>query len=160
MITHEKLKQIFEYENGKLLWKIRHGSHGQIGKTVGYLNTKGYFQTKINKKSYLLHRLIFLYHHGFLPKIIDHIDGNPTNNRIENLRQATSSENLFNSSLSKNNKSGYKNVQWNKKSNKWRVRLIINGKDKDFGYFDDVELAGLVAEEARNLMHKEFARHF
>jgi hypothetical protein len=60
----------------------------------------------------------------------------------------------------KNNKSGYKNVQWNKNSKKWHVRLIVNGKDKNFGYFDDVELAGLVAEEARNITHKEFARHF
>lgn len=160
MITHEKVKEIFEYKDGHLYWKIRHGAHGQIGKRVGYLNSKGYFQTKVNNKTYLIHRLIYLWHYKNLPKILDHIDCNKANNLISNLREATVSQNLFNVVLWKSNKSGYKNVQWNKKSNKWRVRLIVKGKDHDFGYYDDVELAGLVAEEARNLMHKEFARHF
>jgi hypothetical protein len=160
MITQEKLKQIFYYDNGNLYWKIRHGSLGMVGKKVGSLMQNGYYTTKINKKSYLIHRLIYLWHHGNLPQFLDHIDLNKGNNKIENLREATKSQNALNRKLLKNNTSGHKNVIFNKKSKKWLVRLTINGKDKDFGYYKNLELAGLVAEEARNITHKEFARHF
>ena len=160
MIDQNKLKEIFEYRDGSLYWKIQYGSRGLIGKKVGSLHPNGYLQTKLNNKRHLIHRLIFLMHYGYVPKILDHIDGNRLNNCIENLRETTASQNQFNTGLCKNNKSGYKNVQWVKNAKKWRVRLILNKKDKVFGYFDDVELAGLVAEEARNKHHKEFAKHF
>lgn len=159
MITQQKVKEIFDYKDGCLYWKIRHGSLGIVGKKAGSLMQNGYYITKINGKSYLIHRLIYLWHYGFLPKELDHIDKNSLNNRIENLRQATRKENACNRGLPKNNTSGYKNVVWNNKSRKWLVRLRIDGKEKDFGYYHDIELAGLVAEEARNKYHKEFVRH-
>ena len=106
-----------------------------------------------------MHRLIFLFHYGYLPKIIDHIDGNPLNNDIKNLRESTHIENCQNAKKRTTNTSGCKNVSWHKPANKWAVRLSINQKKVFFGLFEDIELADLVAHEARDLYHGKFARH-
>jgi len=66
--------------------------------------------------------LIFLYHHGYLPKFVDHIDGNKKNNRIENLREATKSQNAMNQKVSTRNTSGIKGVMWHKRDKKWFVQ--------------------------------------
>ena len=98
-------------------------------------------------------------HYGYLPKYIDHVDGDSVNNRIENLREATNQQNAYNQKLRKNSTSGVKGVNWDKDTNKWRVRIQINGKHTHIGSFEDLMLAELVAVEARDKYHKEFARH-
>ena len=80
-------------------------------------------------------------------------------NRVENLRPANDSENRRNAKKRKNNTSGYKNVYWCNKSKKWTVILSFNKVQKRLGTFKDLELAGLVATEARDKYHKEFANH-
>ena len=157
-LTKEYLHQIFEYKDGGLFWKITKKKI-KAGSKVGALGSNGYLSTNIEKKRYLLHRLIFLFHHGHLPKLIDHIDGNRFNNNINNLREATFSENICNSKLYKSSKSGFKNVYWLKNANKWAVRLNINKKRVFLGLFEDVELADLVAHEARDKYHGKFAKH-
>jgi hypothetical protein len=158
IITQDYVKQLFEYRDGNLYWKVNAGKI-KVGAKAGTPNQNGYFQTRINGKRYLNHRLIFLMHHGHLPKYLDHINGNPSNNKIENLRAATLTENQHNRKLGKDNTSGYKGVSWFKAKNKWRVRIEVNKVSKFFGYFDDLELAELVAQEARNKYHGEFANH-
>jgi hypothetical protein len=95
---------------------------------------------------------------GYVADIIDHIDGNTSNNRPENLRAATHLGNARNAKKRKDNKSGHKNVFWNKSANKWAVSLSVNNKLRHFGYFEDLELAAFVASEARDKYHGEFAR--
>ena len=86
------------------------------GDIAGSLNkTNKYYQIRLNYKNYLVHRLIFLYHHNYLPKVIDHIDRNKLNNKIENLREVTHSQNLMNCKSYKNSSSKYKGVTWIKK---------------------------------------------
>jgi hypothetical protein len=92
--------------------------------------------------------------------MVDHIDGNPSNNRIENLRGATNAQNLQNAKIHQNNTSGIKNVHFDKQKNRWNVQLRIDKKIKHFGLYKDLELAELVATEARNKYHGDFARHF
>ena len=113
----------------------------------------------IDGKYYKNHRLIFLWNYGFLPKYIDHINGNPADNRIENLRAASLSQNQFNRKKSSTSTTGCKNVFFNKKDKKWVVKIRVNGTRKHLGTFSNLELADLVATEARDLYHKEFANH-
>lgn len=162
MITQEQLKQLFDYhQDGYFVRK-------KTGKQVICSSTKGqrYLRIFVNKKSRSLHRMIFLHQHGYLPKCIDHIDGNKENNKIENLREVTQQQNCLNSKHKSTSKSPYKNVylqQSGKNPNwkrKWVVSLMVNKTRKYIGSFEDIELADLVAHEARDKFHGQYARHF
>ena len=158
ILTQELVKDLFEYRNGELYWKIaRQGI--KIGNKAGCVSNSGYLRTDINRKKYLNHRIIFLYHHGYLPKFLDHIDNNKINNRVENLREATSHQNNCNTKTRTDNTSGIKGVCWDKDVKKWRVQLQVNGKKTHIGIYADIELAELVVTEARNKYHGEFAKH-
>jgi hypothetical protein len=159
MITQQQCLDLFEYRDGELFWKVRKAKANHIGDKAGHLNNTGYYRVSIDYKLYLIHRIIFLMHHGYLPQFLDHIDNNPQNNRIENLRPATKTQNICNTSLRKNNTSGVKGVVWIRSIKKWEVRVDINHKRHTFGYFKDLAEAAKVAEKARNELHKEFARH-
>lgn len=153
------LHQYFEYRDGKLYnKKVR--QRVKVGQELGYVtNSDGYVKLGLQGKYYLAHRLIFMMFYGYLPKHIDHIDGNPANNLIENLREVTNTENCQNSKKRITNTSGCKNVHWRKDRSKWRVDIKINGKDVYFGSYADIELSDLVATEARDLYFGKFARH-
>jgi hypothetical protein len=157
ILTQDFVTSLFLYKNDNLYWKKSKPGR-QINKPAGTFNKKGYRYVMINGKLYLAHRLIFLMFNGYLPKEVDHINGK--SNNIKNLRPATHSQNCHNQGLKKTNTSGFKGVGWSKKYKKWRVRVTINSKEIDFGCFEDIELADLVAQEARNKHHKEFAKHF
>jgi hypothetical protein len=158
MLTKEYLNDLIEYCDGVLYWKkARQGV--TVGKPVGCLNAKGYLRTKINGEHYRNHRLIFLMHYGYLPAIVDHIDNNPLNNRIENLRPATNAENGYNAKTPKHNTSGLKNIFWSKRDKKWLVQLRIDGGKKSFGSYFDLDYAKFVADAMRYKYHKAFARH-
>jgi hypothetical protein len=160
ILTQSHLKSIFDYKNGEFYWKIIPNRKIRINSKAGSISTNGYKYTKINNKIYSIHRLIYIWHHGYCPKEIDHIDCNRLNNRIENLREATRFQNGANQKTRKTNSSGYKNIHWSKKAKKWQVTMRIDGNMKYFGIFDDIELAELVATEARNKYKKEYAKHF
>jgi hypothetical protein len=89
---------------------------------------------------------------------IDHIDGNPSNNKLENLRLANQKENSRNSKKPKNNTSGYKGVHWNKEKEKWQARVMINTITKHIGYFEDLIEAAKAYNEAALKYHGEFAK--
>ena len=134
--TQQYLKEIFIYQNGDLYWKklTSNLSRVKIGSKAGHLKkSDGYCRITINNKSYLVHRLIFLYHHNYLPKFIDHIDRNKSNNNIKNLRGVTKSQNLMNSKIRKGS-SQYKGVSQHK-SNKWQARIMYQGKRIYLGLF-------------------------
>jgi hypothetical protein len=155
VLTQEALRQEVEYRDGHF-YKL---SNGALVTETPIRKTQRYIRVRVCGVVQRLHRMVFLYHKGYLPKIIDHIDNDRSNNRIENLREATQQQNCLNRVAHKNNRSGYKNVHWHSAMNKWSVLVNVGGSRKTIGYFDDVELAGLVAEEARAKFHGEFARH-
>lgn len=155
VITQQAMRKEVEYRDGHF-YKL---SNGAMVTETPIKGTQRYIRVTICGVNQRLHRLVFLYHKGYLPKIIDHIDNDRTNNRIENLREATQQQNCLNRVTHKNNRSGYKNVHWEKGMNKWCVLVNVHGKRKVLGYFEDVEFAGFVAEEARAKFHGEFARH-
>jgi hypothetical protein len=153
-LNQEELKNRFTYcEDGSLL-------RNPNGKPVICSPSKNhrYLRIRINGKTYALHRVIFLLINGYLPKGIDHVDGDRFNNRIENLRAATQRENCLNRVTHKSNKTGYKNVYWQKNMNKYGVALTIDRKRHIVGYFDDIEIANLLAHEYRDKYHGQFSR--
>jgi len=159
MFTKEYLHEIFRYEDGNLYWKIDVAKNVKAGSICRQIDYKGYKKVKFNGKSYFQSRIIFMMHYGVLPKTIDHINCIKTDNRIENLRKASIIENGQNKKIQKNNKSGFKNVHWCKTNKKWVVTIKVNKKSMSVGSFKDIELADLVAQEARNKYHKNFANH-
>lgn len=158
MITQELLHSLFEYKDGILYSKIdRFKTCIRIGSPIGNICLKGYVRTCINYKTYKVHRLIFMMFYGYMPTGLDHINGIKTDNRIENLREATLSENQWNKTKTKRNTSGFKGITL--EDGRWRVRIGLNRKNINIGVFDDIELAELVAIEARNKYHGNFAKH-
>ena len=158
-VSQNLLLELFDYRDGCLYWKTRLCNSVAIGQAAGVKHERGYMITTINGKRYYNHRLVFLMHHGYLPQEVDHIDNDQTNNRIENLRSATRGQNGSNRGVQKNNASGAKGVSKYKDTGLWRVRIKVNKKEMHLGYYQDFELAELVAVEARNKYHGNFARH-
>lgn len=161
MPTKEQLHELFQYIDGQFIWKKDNRARKVNGLVAGFNNNLNYRIVCINNKAYKLHRLIWIYHYGSLSDDvhIDHINGNPSDNRIENLRICNSKQNQYNSKIRKDNKSGIKGVSWNKNLQKWHAQLVVNGKKKHFGFHDDLEFAELVISEARNKFHGKFANN-
>lgn len=108
---------------------------------------------------YAAHRLAWVYVHGIIPSnMIDHINGDKDDNRIANLREATSSQNQRNTVKKSTNKSGYKGVCWHKRQKKWQVSIRYDGKPHHIGYFDNVLDASNAYIIASNTFHGEFSR--
>jgi hypothetical protein len=160
MITQEKLHELFEYQDGALIWKVRLAMRIRVGTVAGTIEENGYIRVTIDGKPYRMHQLVFLYHNGYLTKgkEIDHIDGNRTNNRIDNLREVTRQQNSLNRKYYENS-SGIKGVSWSKERKKWVVQITINGMNRHLGRYNTLEEAKAVIENARNEYHGDFARH-
>ena len=155
-MNQKELNEIFKYENGNLYWNISKKGIKK-GNKAGCLNKSGYRIIRINQKTYFAHRIIFMMFHGYMPNQLDHINGIKNDNRIENLRIATHGQNQQNRGMFKNNSTGVKNVTFER--GKWRVKLGINGKNKHFGYYFDINVAKFVAEMIRNKYYGNFARN-
>ena len=137
-MTQARLKELFNYEAGKLIWAIQKGLRGKLGAVAGSLNKSiGYYEVQFDKKQYLAHRVIFMWHHGYLPEFIDHINGIRTDNRIENLRAATRHDNSRNKSSAKNSTSKYLGVWWSKFAGKWTSRIYVGTRQIHLGYFKE-----------------------
>ena len=160
MITQQAIADCFEYRDGLLYWKgISHPNKQHLlNKPAGSIHKTGYRHISWRGKVQKAHRLIFMLHYGYLPPEVDHINGDRQDNRIENLRPATRSENQCNRGAIASNTSGYPGVTWHKHSKAWYVRVMKDGKSKIIGYFKDLELAGLVSAEARSLYHGAYAK--
>ena len=140
-ITQELLREYFKYRDGNLYWLKPTVNWINVGDIAGSDRGDGYREVGFLGGRYLLHRLIFMYHNGYMPNLIDHIDQDTSNSRIENLRPSDKRLNAYNTELPANNKSGHKGVSWCKNGKKWVVRFKHNGKYLFLGYFTDIEEA-------------------
>lgn len=157
--TKEQLHQLFEYKDGDLYWKISRNNNIKVGQVAGMLRPDGYKRVNINKKNYYLHRLIFIYHNGFITDEIDHIDNNKLNNRIENLRVATRIQNMLNCKINSRNTTGIKGITFDKEKSKFRPYLSVNKKRMYLGCFDSLDDANTELQKARIKYHGSFANH-
>lgn len=158
-MTKEKVREIFRYrKDGFLIYKKQpYQSKNRAHQPVG-IHHLGRPCVSVNKKRYTLSRLIFLYHHGFLPSQVDHIDMNSKNNRIENLRAATHGQNIMNRSVTSRNKSKTKGVYFCKYTKRWRAEIMANGKRIRIGRYESKKEAGEAYQKAAKQFHGAFAR--
>ena len=150
---------IYDPDTGSFTCKIhQYKSKYHPGDILGSKSSNGYLQIYIDGVPYLAHRLAWLYFYGEIPEHdIDHKDTDRLNNKINNLRKATRSQNLQNQSVKPSNTSGFKGVSFNKQKNKYEARIRVNGQRIRLGFYDSAEDAGRAYEEAAKLYHKEFA---
>lgn len=122
--------------------------------------TKGHVATsdKDNKTIYL-HRLI-MGCERYDGTVIDHIDGNPLNNRKENLRICTQQQNVFNHKVAKNNTSGITGVSWDKTRNKWVAQIVYNNKNYHLGRYNNKQDAINARINAELKYYKEFSIYY
>jgi hypothetical protein len=159
-LTPGRLKEVLFYnpKNGIFIRISTDSKKIKPGGIAGGINANGYYAISVDGRIHLAHRLAWLYMTGDYPPFdIDHINGDTSDCRFDNLREAKPHENLWNRSKQSNNKSGHKNVSWSKPANKWEVRLRRNGKQIIVGYSDNLEMAAKMAVEARIRHHREFA---
>jgi hypothetical protein len=158
-ITQNELKQLFEYKNGNLYRLTTLGNYN-VGMLAGGEKPKrSYRYIHIKGANYLAHRLIYLYHHGIMPKFIDHIDENKVNNTIENLRPATHQQNCLNIGIKKSNTSGVKGVSWHPRDKVWMAQIRIEGKKVFLGNYKDIAEAEKIVRLTRDKFHGEFINH-
>lgn len=156
MLTQKIVSDLLRYEEGYLFWKKDVAKNVKEGNRAGCFDKFGYVLIKINKKLYKAHHLVWILHHGYKPKLLDHIDGNKSNNKISNLREATNSQNQQNRKINYNSKSNVRGVTWCKKSNKWKAQGRLNGKYYYFGVFNNLLDAKNVVQNFRKTNHGEF----
>lgn len=151
------IREKLYYKDGLLFWRNIPSVHPKArGKEAGSLSGNGYKQVGIEKNVLPQHRVIFFMFHGYWPDYIDHINRVKTDNRIENLRECQVWQNGVNKRQKNSSKYGT-NVTYHKRDKKYRVQVHVNKKPVSFGYYDDLELAQLVASEAREKYYGEFA---
>jgi hypothetical protein len=158
ILSQEYLHQLFDYRDGELYRKIKKSANAMPNQKAGSLQKTGYYAICINYKRQYSHRIIFMMHHGYMPEYVDHIDGNRKNNKIENLRDATHSENMCNQKLRSDNKSGLKGINWHKAANKWRAFIAFRKKQYHLGLFDNIDDAKKAIDLKRIELHNNFAR--
>lgn len=157
MITQDCVKRLFRYEDG-ILYRLTNISQCKIGDVAGHINKSlGYVMIRVNGKMCYLHHIIYLYHNGFIPKRIDHIDNNTLNNRIENLRECTQMQNCHNRIARINSSSKYKGVGFDRDLNKWRAYIRLKGRQVHLGVFESEKDAALAYNKSAKSHFKEFA---
>ena len=154
------LHETFEYDAEKgTLRRIKGGRKPYPWRGIG--KDRRYLAVTVGGATYYLHRLVWQYHHGVVPKAIDHIDMDTRNNRIENLRECSHSNNQHNTLKRGHNTSGFKGVfsSRGKRSKPWFARITVDGVHHQLGLFDTPEEASAAYNRAADLLAKEFARH-
>jgi hypothetical protein len=162
-LTAERLRELLSYdpETGIFTWIARPALCNRIGAMAGSFDTRGYLRIQIDGRGHKYHRLAWLYVNGEWPKKgLDHINGVKDDNRICNLREATDSQNAANCAARPCNTSGFKGVylESRSKTQKWRARVQVSGKLRNFGSFTDQTTAMIAYNFAALKHYGKFAR--
>jgi hypothetical protein len=168
-LTREMAMQRLDYNpnTGEFRWKEPGTNRVKVGTIAGHVGVEGYRRITIargggKQKRVMAHRIAWLIVHGEWPvAFVDHIDGNKTNNRIDNLRLATRSQNRMNTPIRADNTTGHKGVFISKNPNrakKYVAQIAVDGKQRTIGYFLTLDEAVAARTAAVAVLHGKFGR--
>lgn len=128
-ITHKDWHVYFGYDDGKLIRLFSNSNRNKVGDEAGSLLSNGYLHIRIDGRSYRNHRIVWEMHNGDIPAgfEIDHVNGIRHDNRIENLRLVSRSDNMKNRKMSSNNSSGFCGIFWSRTGKHWVASIYDNG---------------------------------
>jgi hypothetical protein len=156
MLTAARLRELVDYDplTGLFTWIKPTAHRVQPGDVAGSHKQRGYFGFTIDSRAYQSHRLAWLYVYGKWPeKNLDHINRNPSDNRIANLREADQSANMQNKGMQRNNKTGVTGVMFDMRRGAYRAEIRIAGKTRYLGRFNDLESAASAYAAAKAALH-------
>ena len=159
-LTFERAIALLEYDclTGIFRWRVDHNKM-KAGDIAGGFGAGGYWMIGVDGGRYYGHRLAWLIMAGEWPSgKVDHKDTDRTNNVWENLRPATSSQNLMNSVIKSTNKSGFKGVSWAAHCSKWQAHIRIDGRSTYLGLYENPADAHAAYAAASREFHGEYGR--
>lgn len=150
------LRQRFDYDplTGHVYWREQEGPQHRrwnvryAGTIAGASDRYGYVNIKIDERSIGAHRIIMAMQNGWWPEVVDHINGKPWDNRLENLRAVTHAINQKNQKRHKSNKSGITGVCWTRAREQWMASIKVNGRSLHLGFYDDINEAAAARKAA------------
>lgn len=155
-VSAQRARELLTYDasTGILRWRVRRGRSAKPGDVAGCVAPNGYRHIRIDGRLFQSARLVWLVVYGEDPRQqIDHINLDRLDDRLDNLRLATNSENQANQPRGRNNRSGFKGVSWFKPSKRWRAVIRANNRQIYIGLFDD-------PAEAHRAYVREANHHF
>jgi hypothetical protein len=179
-LTVDDVRRFLHYdpETGRLWWKLRsydtfYGDkkiqidRGKVwnqrfaGRRAFTSKSLGYFVGTVTGCKVYAHRIAWIHYYGEMPaegRLIDHINGDKTDNRISNLRLVTRQQNIHNKP-GRGGTSRHKGVQWSKTARKWVAVLRHEGKNRHLGFFNSEEDAAARYIQEADMLHGEYAYH-
>ena len=151
-------REVFSYKDGKLFWRKPTSVRVKVGREAGSLTTNNYKTVRYDNKVRMLHRVIWDYHYdeGCEGYLVDHIDNDSLNNRIENLRLCDYSQNAANSFSHKDSAVKSKGVSLH--GDKFRAQIAHRGRRYHLGLFDTEKEASLAYKEKAKQLYGEYHR--
>jgi hypothetical protein len=159
-LTQERLKELLSYdpETGIFRWLKGRGGM-RAGSVAGKVTETGYLYICIDRQLLLAHRLAWIYVSGAAPAgLIDHVNGDPSDNRIVNLRNCTQSQNMKNVKGHFDSRSGFKGVYTRNGGRSWFAKIFSDGKPTHLGTFPSKLEAAAAYDAAARAIHGDFAR--
>jgi hypothetical protein len=162
LLSVERLREVLRYDaaTGVFTWRVARNNRNPIGAVAGNSPGRGgYTRIRIDRRAHSAHRLAWLYVTGEWPSgEIDHKDGNPSNNAISNLRQASRAQNEWNKDAPRTNTSGVKGVNWNRAERKWHAKIMVGGRRLHLGLFANLADAAVAYRRAADENFGQFVR--
>lgn len=156
----EEIKEYISYDpvTGDFYWIKPSSKKVRVGTVIRNYDNRGYLCIKFGGKRYKAHSVAWWWVNGEMPRIIDHINGRPDDNRILNLRLATVSQNQMNRRPKVNGTSPYKGVTRITGTNRWMAHIRFQGKSFNLGHYDLQEDAARAYDKRAAQMFGSFAR--